>query len=190
MKRHGVGKAQKLLLELYGWLLSPIQGRHPAYGVVWHGQECKVTKVRLNPDTRRCERFWQELEAMTSLSTPPSLILNDHCQSLRVPPALPRPGCPGGQPQPPAGDGRERVAEAQPQGHLHYRSAFLHLPPSEEREEGQATESTSLLRSPSIRDSRQEDLRIEATSYPKQPGADLSRHRGKLRAELLSTSWA
>ena len=51
-----VGKSQKLLLELYGWLLTPIQGRHPAYGVVWHGQECKVTKVRLNPDTRRCER--------------------------------------------------------------------------------------------------------------------------------------
>ena len=77
---HNVGKSQKLLLELYGWLLTPIQGRHPAYGVVWHGQECKGTKIRLNPDTRRCERFWQELTEMTKVTTPPSLILNDHCQ--------------------------------------------------------------------------------------------------------------
>jgi predicted RecB family nuclease len=77
---HGVGTNQRLLLELYGWLLSPIQGRHPAYGVVWHGQECKGTKLRLNPHTRRCERFWQELIEMTSLTSPPSLLLNDHCQ--------------------------------------------------------------------------------------------------------------
>ena len=77
---HGVGKAQKLLLELYGWLLSSIQGRHPAYGVVWHSQDCQETRVRLNPDTRRCERFWQDLIAMTSPTTPPCLILNDHCQ--------------------------------------------------------------------------------------------------------------
>jgi len=75
-----VGKARKLLLELYGWLLSPIQGRHPAYGVLWHGQECRETRVRLNPDTRRCKRFWEDLMAMTSLTTPPSPILNEHCQ--------------------------------------------------------------------------------------------------------------
>jgi predicted RecB family nuclease len=76
----GVGKAQKHLVELDAWLLSRIQGRHPAYGVIWHGQHCKETRVRLNPDTRRCERFWQELVAMTSLTAPPSLVLNDHCQ--------------------------------------------------------------------------------------------------------------
>jgi len=66
----GVGKAQKHLVELYGWLLSRIQGRHPAYGVIWHGQHCKETKVRLNPDNRRCERFWQELVQMTALPAP------------------------------------------------------------------------------------------------------------------------
>ena len=75
-----VGKAQRLLLELYGWLLTPIQSRQPAYGVVWHGQECRETRVRLNPDTRRCERAWQDLIAMTSPTAPPSLILKDHCQ--------------------------------------------------------------------------------------------------------------
>jgi predicted RecB family nuclease len=76
----GVGKAQKHLVELYGWLLSRVQGRHPATGMIWHGQECRASEVRLNPDTRRCERFWQELVVMTSLTAPPSLVLNDHCQ--------------------------------------------------------------------------------------------------------------
>ena len=44
-----VGKQQRLLLELYGLILSRTQGRLPAYGVVWHGGECKATKVRLGP---------------------------------------------------------------------------------------------------------------------------------------------
>jgi predicted RecB family nuclease len=75
-----IGKSQRLSLELYGWLLSLIQGRHPAYGVIWHGQHYQETRVRLNPDTRRCERFWQELVEMTALPAPPILILNEHCQ--------------------------------------------------------------------------------------------------------------
>ena len=33
-----VGKEQRLLLELYGLLLSRMQGQMPANGVVWHGQ--------------------------------------------------------------------------------------------------------------------------------------------------------
>lgn len=54
---HGVGKAQRLLLEFQGWMLSRSQSRLPAYGIVWHGRDCKVTKVRLNPDTHRSERL-------------------------------------------------------------------------------------------------------------------------------------
>jgi predicted RecB family nuclease len=76
---HGVGKAQRLLLEFYGWLLSRSQGRLPAYGFVWHGRECKVTKVRLNPVTRRSEHLLRELKEIASPGTPPSLILNVHC---------------------------------------------------------------------------------------------------------------
>jgi predicted RecB family nuclease len=36
-----VRKEQKLLLEMYGLLLSRVQGRMPASGVIWHGKECK-----------------------------------------------------------------------------------------------------------------------------------------------------
>src|SRR5262245_35924051 len=41
---------QRLLLELHGHVLACVQGRQPAYGVVWHGKECKGTKVRLTHD--------------------------------------------------------------------------------------------------------------------------------------------
>src|ERR1700730_12968182 len=36
-----VKKEQKLLLEVYGMLLAGLQGMTPAYGVIWHGPECK-----------------------------------------------------------------------------------------------------------------------------------------------------
>ena len=67
---HRVGKAQRLLLEFHGWLLSRNQGRLSANGIVWHGPECKATKVRLNPDTRRCERILRELKEMASRGAP------------------------------------------------------------------------------------------------------------------------
>ena len=74
-----VGKDQKLLLEVMGLLLSQVQGKLPAYGIVWHGRECKVSKVRLNPDHRRSQNLLRELKEMASASTPPSLLLNKHC---------------------------------------------------------------------------------------------------------------
>jgi predicted RecB family nuclease len=77
---HGVGTHQRLLLEFQGWMLSRIQGRLPASGIVWHGRFCKVTKVRLNSDPRRSERLMRELKEMASPGTAPSLTLNDHCQ--------------------------------------------------------------------------------------------------------------
>jgi predicted RecB family nuclease len=75
-----VGKEPRLLLELYGLMLSEIQGRTPTNGVVFHGQECKPTKIRLNPDVRKAERLLREVKEMTSTESPPRLILNDHCQ--------------------------------------------------------------------------------------------------------------
>jgi predicted RecB family nuclease len=74
-----VGKEQRLMLELHGVLLSQIQGRLPAYGEVWHGRECKITRVRFNPDVRRNERLLREVKEMTGTSSPPRLILNSHC---------------------------------------------------------------------------------------------------------------
>jgi predicted RecB family nuclease len=74
-----VKKEQKLLLEVYGMVLSNIQGRAPAYGVVWHGWQCKRTRVRLNPDRQKAEQVRQALIDLANAGSPPRLLLNEHC---------------------------------------------------------------------------------------------------------------
>jgi predicted RecB family nuclease len=75
-----LGKEQRLLLELFGLLLSQVQGRLPAIGVIWHGPECRATKVRLNSDVRKTERLLREVKDMVGAESPPRLALNTHCQ--------------------------------------------------------------------------------------------------------------
>jgi len=75
-----VRKEQKLLLEFYGLLLSRLQGQMPVNGIIWHGKECKATRVRLNPDLPKTERLLRDLEEMHGAESPPKLMLNDHCQ--------------------------------------------------------------------------------------------------------------
>ena len=75
-----VGKQQRFLLELYGLLLSRLQGQMPSSGIIWHGKECRTTRVRLNADLRRTERLLREVKEMVGAESPPRLILNDHCQ--------------------------------------------------------------------------------------------------------------
>src|SRR6266404_6443063 len=55
-----IGRTQRLLLEVHGLLLSRVQGRTPANGIIWHGRDCKATKVRMNPDLRTVERLLRE----------------------------------------------------------------------------------------------------------------------------------
>ena len=75
-----IKKEQKLLLEVYGMILSGFQGRPPAYGVIWRGRECKPTRVKLDPDHRKAEQVLRELQEMARAGSPPKLLLNDHCQ--------------------------------------------------------------------------------------------------------------
>jgi predicted RecB family nuclease len=72
-------KEQRLLLEVFGLLLSRVQGRVPAWGIVWHGSGCKASRVRLGPEQRRAEQVLRELEKLREAG-PPRLALNDHCQ--------------------------------------------------------------------------------------------------------------
>jgi predicted RecB family nuclease len=79
---HGGGsvrKEQRLLLDVFGLLLSRVQGRTPGHGIVWHGRECRATKVRLSPDLRKAERLLRDVQEARE-AEPPRLILNDHCQ--------------------------------------------------------------------------------------------------------------
>src|SRR6202023_1814804 len=70
---------QNLLLEVYGLLLSRLQGRMPGYGVVWHGKDCRATRVRLGTDPKKAEKVLRDLQEMRDAG-PPRLLLNDHCQ--------------------------------------------------------------------------------------------------------------
>jgi predicted RecB family nuclease len=74
-----VKKEQKRLLEVSGMLLGGLQGRAPAYGVVWHGRECKATRVKLNPDHRKTQQVLRGLMDLATSGLPPRLLLNDHC---------------------------------------------------------------------------------------------------------------
>jgi predicted RecB family nuclease len=76
-ERRKVGKEQKRLLEIYGLLLSRLQGHTPSFGNTLHGTECRTTRVRLNGDLRKTERLLRDVKEM--VESPPKLILNDHC---------------------------------------------------------------------------------------------------------------
>jgi predicted RecB family nuclease len=73
-----VRREQRLLLELYGLLLSGIQGRTPGSGIVYHGRESRTTKIRLSPDLRKAEQLLRDVQQMREADSP-RLILNDHC---------------------------------------------------------------------------------------------------------------
>src|SRR5262245_16709096 len=74
-----VRKQQRALLDVYGLLISRLQGRSPGSGIIWHSQECRAARVRLNPDSRKAERLLEELRQMQTAEAPPRLLLNDHC---------------------------------------------------------------------------------------------------------------
>src|SRR5262249_1800336 len=54
--------------------------RTPDHGIIWHGRECKATRVRLNRDVRKTDRLLRELKELAGSGSPPKLLLNDHCQ--------------------------------------------------------------------------------------------------------------
>lgn len=52
----------------------------PDSGIIWHGQACQATKVRLPPDLRRAEQCLRAVQEMAKAVAPPPLLLNPHCQ--------------------------------------------------------------------------------------------------------------
>ena len=64
---------------MYGQHLASLQGKAPAYGIVWHGRDCRVSKVRLNTDHRKSEHVLRDLKKMAGAELPPKLLLTDHC---------------------------------------------------------------------------------------------------------------
>ena len=75
-----IGKEQKVVLEFLGLLLSQVQGKSPAYGILWHGKECTPTRIKLGAGLRKGEQTLRELREMSDSPSPPKLTLNDHCR--------------------------------------------------------------------------------------------------------------
>ena len=76
-----VGKEQRLLLELYGLLLSRIQGQDARpTGSSGTARSAGPRGSGSNPDLRRTERLLRELKEMAGAELAARLILNDHCQ--------------------------------------------------------------------------------------------------------------
>jgi predicted RecB family nuclease len=75
-----IRREQRFMLALYGIFLSRLQGRMPNGGIIWHGQACQATQVRLPPDLRKAEQYLRDVQGMAKAVAPPPLILNEHCQ--------------------------------------------------------------------------------------------------------------
>ena len=75
-----IGKEQRALLEVFGLLLSQIQGEPPAYGIIWHGKECTTSRIKLGAGLRKSDQTLRELREMSDSPSPPRLTLNDHCR--------------------------------------------------------------------------------------------------------------
>ncbi len=75
-----VRKEQRSMLGLCGLLISRLQGLMPSHGIIWYGEQCRTTKVRLNADMRTTERLLRDVKELCGLESPPPLILNEHCK--------------------------------------------------------------------------------------------------------------
>src|SRR5260370_2747923 len=79
-----VRKQQRALLDVYGLLISRLQGRTPGSGIICPADQCRAIRVRLNPDPRKAERLLAELRQIQSGEAPPRLVLNHHCHVCEV----------------------------------------------------------------------------------------------------------
>jgi predicted RecB family nuclease len=69
----------RMLLGVYAVILADVQGKEPAFGVLFYGRGCEQKKFRLAGVFAQGSRFQREArESRTGPS--PRLLLNDHCQ--------------------------------------------------------------------------------------------------------------
>jgi predicted RecB family nuclease len=71
-------QGQYALLELLGLILGAVQGKEPDSGMLIHGRDCRVRRVKLGAGRRHARRVLQELRETEA--RPPRLLLNAHCQ--------------------------------------------------------------------------------------------------------------
>jgi predicted RecB family nuclease len=76
-----VGRRERLLLAVLGFMLGRVQGLRPAMGLVARGHEGRLGKARLDDKLYgQAEQVLDEVERLQEGGEPPRLRLNGHCQ--------------------------------------------------------------------------------------------------------------
>jgi predicted RecB family nuclease len=76
-----IRQEQKQLVAILGIILADLQERVPAVGLVYHGRECKVTRVQLTDALqKKVRRVLLEIRELHRSGEPPRLMLNSHCR--------------------------------------------------------------------------------------------------------------
>ncbi|WP_422923309.1 IS66 family transposase [Singulisphaera sp. PoT] len=74
------GHRQKQLLAMYGLALGKVQGKQPAFGLLVHGPDSRLMKVRLDSKLyRKAELILGEMRQLRAGGEAPRLTLNGHC---------------------------------------------------------------------------------------------------------------
>ena len=75
-------EAQRVLLDVYGYILAKLQGRSPEYGII-RRPKGKSATVSLSRNLKKGESVLNDLFEMQSSMAPPKLFLNLHCQTCQ-----------------------------------------------------------------------------------------------------------
>ena len=79
-ERH-LHRADRALLQVLGLLLSDVQGMAPRYGLVYHGSDCRLSRVRFSADLHADKGPLGDLLRLRRGEVQPILVINDHCPS-------------------------------------------------------------------------------------------------------------
>ncbi|MGA2259518.1 MAG: TM0106 family RecB-like putative nuclease, partial [Thermoguttaceae bacterium] len=69
----------KAVLEAFGHVLTAVQGKSPDRAVVYHGDECRATTLRLSPNLGKGRILLDRLRELHKSPSAPQLRINDHC---------------------------------------------------------------------------------------------------------------
>jgi predicted RecB family nuclease len=70
----------RALLEFLGPILGTLQGRQPDWGVLIHGRNCEVKRLRLRPTAPQSRRAIEDAKELQRSNNAPQMVLNSHCQ--------------------------------------------------------------------------------------------------------------
>jgi predicted RecB family nuclease len=73
------GTNQRVLLEVFSFVLQTLQGRVPETGMIWGGKH-KPATIRIASDLTTAKSIMTAIELVQSNASVPMLLLNDHCQ--------------------------------------------------------------------------------------------------------------